>query len=632
MALNDRSQYKQFFEEKNFGVPRIPSQPRVSFPISSSSTEAEIFSKVLPEVKKCLRDQAFNWESITCVGRSSYGTDEPIVSTIIITSKDPASEDFIGNIKKEGKSVWGLPVEFLTGTLEDLTSTSRFGFRERNNPIVCGSSCASLRYGEISGTLGGFITLKNEPSNAVYAISNHHVFRPKNDKPVNWRDDSELESELQGLELTRSFQRVAAESFNKLKKECDKYERIGKILRARGIENFWRGEIIDRLEDELGPKEFGEIFRLHEPKKVEIISQILRNETVKILAFLSDFCNLVTRYRLEGYDACFPTFQRALHELQPPRLELSRLELSRLEPPRLEPSRLDRLEPAGPGHFDQECRIYEDPLGERLRDLCDQWFITMEKREDFLIEHPSKRDRDYIVTKLMRDLKESQILLGNPQTVKGTSQGAIQSIKEASRRDTEYLEGNLEKAKDINYNNIMASVRVSSGKRPKKVDPYHGKEIFEDWAIAKLIPGITVENTIGGNILRLNDTTTENQRILGVRSWRNKMSFDRLPVFKRGRTTACTVGYVNGVRSVIKDETEEYVIVSTAPTGRFAVKGDSGSWIVDRQGLLVGMLWGVAPEGSAIFTPAEYLFKFIGSKIREDLNEDNEDNFIPAIY
>jgi len=40
---------------------------------------------------------------------------------------------------------------------------------------------------------------------------------------------------------------------------------------------------------------------------------------------------------------------------------------------------------------------------------------------------------------------------------------------------------------------------------------------------------------------------------------------------------------------------------------------------MDRQGQLVGMVWGKLGDGSTAFTPAEYIFKWVGRHFQNQL-------------
>ena len=67
-------------------------------------------------------------------------------------------------------------------------------------------------------------------------------------------------------------------------------------------------------------------------------------------------------------------------------------------------------------------------------------------------------------------------------------------------------------------------------------------------------------------------------------------------VWKKGQTTDVTLGTVNGIREVVMWEGEgvslksqEWVIMGNQYQ-RFSEKGDSGSFIIDRGGHLIGLL------------------------------------------
>ncbi|KIX07000.1 uncharacterized protein Z518_04976 [Rhinocladiella mackenziei CBS 650.93] len=156
--------YEEFFIEKDLGFKSQSGLPRVSFPISSSSKEAVRYDKALPGVKRFLNQQNFDWESISCVGRSSWGPSEPVKSTIFIMGKNPATEDLKKDAQQKSEEEhWGLPMEFIEGAIEEgATYTSCFGFLGKNAPITPGSSCGNLKL-QGSGTIGGFITLKGNP-------------------------------------------------------------------------------------------------------------------------------------------------------------------------------------------------------------------------------------------------------------------------------------------------------------------------------------------------------------------------------------------------------------------------------------------------------------------------------------
>lgn len=82
-------------------------------------------------------------------------------------------------------------------------------------------------------------------------------------------------------------------------------------------------------------------------------------------------------------------------------------------------------------------------------------------------------------------------------------------------------------------------------------------------------------------------------------------------VVKQGRTRPITSGYVNGMRrniywhhlDIASDEWE----VLSSPNGRFAAPGDSGSWVFNRHGEVLGVLFAIDPNlnnhDAGFFTP-----------------------------
>jgi hypothetical protein len=99
-------------------------------------------------------------------------------------------------------------------------------------------------------------------------------------------------------------------------------------------------------------------------------------------------------------------------------------------------------------------------------------------------------------------------------------------------------------------------------------------------------------------------------------------------VFKLGRKSGYTVGRVNGIKTLIlrrRDEhspgkptetvTEDYTIVSEKDEATFSETGDSGAFILDGEGRLVGLLFaggtGESNERMSRFIGVEELFEDI---------------------
>jgi len=93
--------------------------------------------------------------------------------------------------------------------------------------------------------------------------------------------------------------------------------------------------------------------------------------------------------------------------------------------------------------------------------------------------------------------------------------------------------------------------------------------------------------------------------------------YNAMPVIKNGLTTGTTVGWVNGLESLVRyypdHELEftalETTILSYGGRGAFSEKGDSGAIILDRGGRIVAMLTGgggTAGENDVTFGTAWY--------------------------
>jgi hypothetical protein len=105
-----------------------------------------------------------------------------------------------------------------------------------------------------------------------------------------------------------------------------------------------------------------------------------------------------------------------------------------------------------------------------------------------------------------------------------------------------------------------------------------------------------VQNAFDRNLLRPSFPELGAQVFKKVRPWNPSSNWSQLRVFKRGRTTDYTIGYVNGKRKAgriidnKKDSegkenyTREFSITSSSTNGLFSQPGDSGSWIINKQG------------------------------------------------
>ena len=95
-----------------------------------------------------------------------------------------------------------------------------------------------------------------------------------------------------------------------------------------------------------------------------------------------------------------------------------------------------------------------------------------------------------------------------------------------------------------------------------------------------------------------------------------------LTVIKRGGVTGLTVGRVHTLTSFVRRYgkglrgTSTELAIHGQESGRFADRGDSGSFVVDGKGRVVGMITGgVGDDGFDVtyVTPAEFIFDQIRS-------------------
>ena len=112
--------------------------------------------------------------------------------------------------------------------------------------------------------------------------------------------------------------------------------------------------------------------------------------------------------------------------------------------------------------------------------------------------------------------------------------------------------------------------------------------------------------------------------------------------WKHGRTTHTTYGIVSEIDSDyarVKATEESPAIISTEvlilDDGRhpFSGKGDSGSWMWDSDGYVLGMFWGRGDDGSNYATPMETILDDIKSAmgfkdIKLVVRKEDEDNTV----
>lgn len=209
--------------------------------------------------------------------------------------------------------------------------------------------------------------------------------------------------------------------------------------------------------------------------------------------------------------------------------------------------------------------------------------------------------------------------------------------------DTRRFERKLEDARKIGSSpaqRAIGFVWASSGERTSD-DINFSIKIIQDWAIVRLLPGIRSghepQDTFPTNPWRPDLDRLTPQSFKRVRPWTQPAFQQSTPlrVCRRGRTTDMTVGLVNGVMGVSKDKqglnVRTFDITSPATSnGRFTMQGDSGSWIMDKEGQLVGLHYTthLSPTTGNLhrFTPAQLLFRWIEDSVKAQ-NPDEEEDF-----
>lgn len=108
----------------------------------------------------------------------------------------------------------------------------------------------------------------------------------------------------------------------------------------------------------------------------------------------------------------------------------------------------------------------------------------------------------------------------------------------------------------------------------------------------------------------------ENAYVTGIGSLEPDMD-----LFKIGRSTGFTVGRMNGVRttelrswrqetngSLTRVDSDAYCVVPSYEFNpAFSERGDPGSFVLNKEGKFVGILFGGSSDGTSFFTSAEDL-------------------------
>ncbi|TGZ78066.1 hypothetical protein EX30DRAFT_343624 [Ascodesmis nigricans] len=129
---------------------------------------------------------------------------------------------------------------------------------------------------------------------------------------------------------------------------------------------------------------------------------------------------------------------------------------------------------------------------------------------------------------------------------------------------------------------------------------WHNRTTSVDWSLVEVTPGIRCSNTIVDDDLGIEfaDST------LTIKTFHSQgnLKHKRIEVWKKGMKTKLTHDRLNGTISRVQFETmdgqenleatEELAVVAIGEGDLFSAPGDSGSWVFDQEGALIGMVLG----------------------------------------
>ncbi|KAL1983245.1 hypothetical protein VTN96DRAFT_343 [Rasamsonia emersonii] len=195
---------------------------------------------------------------------------------------------------------------------------------------------------------------------------------------------------------------------------------------------------------------------------------------------------------------------------------------------------------------------------------------------------------------------------------------AMVNMGDASKRDrleralSMITESETRKGRIGSFNRDAGFVTASSGTRKVSVN---GRSWPLDWALISLYTQRPMTNTIVD--VPHNSLMTWYEGI-EINEWSASNSLMGLQVSKKGRTTGWTDGTVNAIKTDLRLTTEEQhpkvnvygkpisawaIPTSSKATTAFASRGDSGSFIVEISGKIIGLLFGASYDGTAYFIP-----------------------------
>ncbi|KAH9869059.1 hypothetical protein J1614_008136 [Plenodomus biglobosus] len=244
-----------------------------------------------------------------------------------------------------------------------------------------------------------------------------------------------------------------------------------------------------------------------------------------------------------------------------------------------------------------------------------------------VIEHPSEVDRRALLRKLKNFGAVEQSEESSCRDVVASNSKNNRGCKTQQAGDKLLSKQRIEIEKhSASADRFIGATWASSGVTAWKIGD---NKVEQDWALIKLYQddGQKFANTIDNVLLPL----PSQGQFRAVKPWPRALAVD---VCKRGRTTNYTAGRTNGARSCLNTEAGSVIAYSAIALPHssnpfFSRGGDSGSWLMDKAGQLVGMILSgdttAVETGSAgpgyvyvedildvtYFTPAEYLFQMM---------------------
>ncbi|KAI9837413.1 MAG: hypothetical protein M1837_002980 [Sclerophora amabilis] len=240
-------------------------------------------------------------------------------------------------------------------------------------------------------------------------------------------------------------------------------------------------------------------------------------------------------------------------------------------------------------------------------------------RDPIPLDSPSKRNHQELLKEMKADIVEKQgrieILekLERRSDASGNwfSEGARENLNERrSQKTSKEVEYENFKKRDLSYGNIFWAPEIHRSKS-------HGCVI--DWALIEVQPDREGTNRLPPREAIDSDVRKRYEPTGETIPKRGSFVLDEM-YFKSGANTKVTMGRCNGIFSEAKayphlGETKEMSIVRCKKYPIFASPGDSGAFVVDKEGNLCGMITsGSLDESRCYVTPIEVVFADISKK------------------